>query len=296
MTAELTQLLEEAATVSQDLAEDASKAVETIKTVLSHASDLADRLQEEGGEARQQFRALSAKLGEAETKLAGSAESARSALDGVESQAGSLRGEISGVLERIREALQEVGVKSQEVAGKVDLGLQEAQTEVNERLDQLRGVSEGMNEQATHAGEGITALRSAVADARADLEEKREAWGAALDHLQGAVAEESDRWVQGLRQLLMTQTRALIEVSNQMLTAHNEAMTALKSGLTEGVSGELSAAVEELSQKLTSLGETAAPRVDHLDARSLELLGRLRQAMPRISEIQEVLETTQDLG
>jgi hypothetical protein len=102
--------------------------------------------------------------------------------------------------------------------------------------------------------------------------------------------------VRAIQELLVDQTKAMIEMANGMIERHNQSMEHLKQKFTEEAANQVAASIEPLQEKLESLVELADNKKGELSARSEEALQRVRAALPVLEELKTAFESTSRLG
>jgi chromosome segregation ATPase len=294
--AELNELFEEAAGRAQDLSQDASEAIQSIQKVVSAARDLSETLDAQTQRAAAALRAVADKLDEAEGHLESEVGDAGNELDALATRAAAVREEVAGVLEQVKEALEKLDQKRQESQDQVDASLQAAASDVADLGEEVQESGKGLGEHLDVATEKVAELRTAVTQARTELQAKQAQWTTALNELALTARSETEFVGKGVVELLNRQSTALLDLGNHVIDTHNDVMDALTLKYTKDATERLAKPLEALTTKLEALGELSGNAKEALGDEADALLGKVAAALPLIEQVKGVLGQTSRLG
>lgn len=296
MAAEINELFEEGITRCGELADAVDAAMNVIDETADQARELADRVGQEGTEARQHLRDLAARLEKAHDTIEDARRDAEGTLEGLAGKAVDLKTGVHELLERVRKGAAQLEEQRSRLDDSLDVQVATVQGDFGELARKTQELEAEANRRLEQAGEAITAFRSSIDAARAELAQKREGWGTALDRLEASAQEQASDWVGGLQALLGRQANAMVNAANVMVARHNDTMDVIKEEFARQAPQELASALEPLQASLRSLAEEAAAREQALSGRAQELQAAMSGQVPVLADLRAVLETTGELG
>lgn len=294
--AELNELFEQAITHCGELTDAADEAMEAIDATSERAREVAERVQEEGKEARDHLRELVSRLEKAEGAIEGARGEAQGALERMAGKANDLKTEVETLLDRVKKAAAQLEEQKARIDDSLDAQMATTQADFNELAQKTQELEAVANERLDRAAEAITAFRSAIDAARAELAQKKDAWATALDHLETRAQEQTSAWVAGLQTLLQRQAAAMVNAANVMVDRHNDTMELIKEEFAEQAPRQLATDLEPLQASVRRLGEDAAARQGALSTRMEELHAQIDTEAPALTDLRRVFEATAELG
>jgi DNA repair exonuclease SbcCD ATPase subunit len=288
--AELNELLEQAAAESGELTEDAGEASEAIKAVVGRADDLLEEVTSKGETARRHLQSLKDKLSELAAAVTSARGRADSSLETLGTRAVAVKAEVVKLLASVKAGLDELEAEKTRLQNDADTQTQAAQGEFVALSDHVGDLGDSLDQQLVTAHNTITAFRSGVETARMEFMAKKAEWDKAMVELEAQATEQSLNWADGLQELLSGQAKALVESTNHIVEAHNTAMDELKEKFAVEAKGAVAGSLQALRDELVKLGQNASDKQDDLTAKSDQILGKVREAIPVIEQITSVLE------
>lgn len=196
----------------------------------------------------------------------------------------------------MHEGLRELQQHEEQLQQDVDERMQAAGTDYTELAERIQQVKEGLDSDLQEAGQAIADFQTGVGTARGELQQKRQDWAQAVDDLETEATEQTEAWVTGIQDLLVDQTKAMIDAANRMIERHNESMEHLKATFAEEAAEEVATSIEPLQGKLEALVELADTKKGELSAQSDEALQRVRAALPVLEQLKAAFASTSQLG
>jgi chromosome segregation ATPase len=196
----------------------------------------------------------------------------------------------------VKEALEKLDQKRQESQDQVDASLQAAASDVADLGEEVQESGKGLGEHLDVATEKVAELRTAVTQARTELQAKQAQWTTALNELALTARSETEFVGKGVVELLNRQSTALLDLGNHVIDTHNDVMDALTLKYTKDATERLAKPLEALTTKLEALGELSGNAKEALGTEADGLLGKVAAALPLIEQVKAVLGLTGRLG
>jgi SMC interacting uncharacterized protein involved in chromosome segregation len=292
---DLNELLEQAAAEAGELSEEAENTSEVVGALTGRAGDLVEQVTSKGEEVRQHLRALKEKLARAESGVTAARDRADSSLESLGTRAAAVREEVGQFMEKVKKGLEELEAKKTQLQDQVDTQAQATEGTFTELSDHVGDLADSIDHELVTAHNTIAAFRSAVETARVEFTAKKAEWDQAMETLEEQATEQSLTWVDGIQGLLADQATAVVEMTNRLVEVHNAAMDELKEKFAQEAKDAVANSLHSLSEELTNLGQNAADEQDELAAKSDQILGKVREALPIIEQITDALRAADRL-
>jgi hypothetical protein len=252
-TAQLNQLLEEAANRAAALAEQAQEAVGVVDELAGKADALAEALIDEAADAHRGFAELQAKLEAADDILQDRAQRARGSLQALQARTEPARRRIEALLASVRDRLADLREKEDELSSQLDRRSETTQLELAQLAEQARKVQAAAEAQREEASGEVERLQAVAVEVREEIRKDTVELLHAMDSLQESVGEQVQHFVEGMGHTLTAHTTALFDLEHRLKDAHNGAVVALRKKFAEEVVSRLPAAAASLKESLESL-------------------------------------------
>jgi ABC-type transporter Mla subunit MlaD len=291
----MNELLEEAVAQCTALSQQTADAAEAMGSLIDRADHLGERLTSEADQAHRLCQELTSRLTEAEQALEGASGNAASHLAELGTRAAEVRERVGHLLGEVHRDLEDLEGHRTHLLGDLDQQADAAGSEFEElghRIEELEAATDQHLQTATQA---IHGFQEAVANARHEIDQRKEHFQHALQDLETAVREQVHTLTDAIHAVLADQGTHLIEMANRMLTEHNQTVVVLRRKFAEEAKEHIAAAAAPLSSAIESLGELAANRETSLREKSQEVLDKVRQAVQIMDEIRPALESANRL-
>jgi hypothetical protein len=289
--AELNELLEQAAGEAASLSEEADGAAESVDTLVAKGNALKEQVTTKAEEARGLLKTLKEALDQAEEGVTAARGRSDTSLADLGTRAGELRAQVTTLLDQVKRSLDELDSQKTRLQDDADSQAQAVEGALSELSTHANEVAEAIDEQLTNAFSTIVAFRSAVETARMELAGRKAAWDQAASELEAQATEQVGVWMDGIQQLLADQATAMVEMTNDVVETHNTAMEELKERFAVQAREAVSSSLDALATELGNLAQNASEEQGTLTAKSDEILGTVRAAVPVIEHLAGALDT-----
>lgn len=293
--ADLNELLEEAATRSNELADEADAAMTAIDDMVSQASDMSSQLETAAQHATSLLRDITALLTKTEADVEQGRSAVASGMQHLAAEAGTLKTHVEQLLASVKNGVAELAQHDAQSAAALDQVAQSFDGEVKELGQTQQELADAVEQDLQDASEAIAAFRTAVDEARAEYVHKQDEWRAAVDALEVGAQEQARFFTEGLDRLLAGHARALLDAANHLIERHNETMDHVGTRLGEESPRALEEALGPLTGVLETVVEQATNSKDQISARAAELLQEVRAALPQLEALQAAFQATEAL-
>jgi DNA repair exonuclease SbcCD ATPase subunit len=295
-TAQLNQLLQEAAHRAGALAEQAQEAIGVVDELAVRADALAETLADESADAHREFAELLAKLEAADDDLDERAQRARDSLQSLPARTESARGRIEALLSSVRDQLADLKSKEDDLSAQLDRRSEATQVNLAQLAEQARTIQAAADAQLEPASGEVERLQAVVVEVRGEIRKGTDGLLLAMDALQESAGEQVQRFVEGMGHTLTAHTTALFDLEHRLKDAHNDAVVALRKNFAEEVVSRLPAAAASLKESLESLATFCGEEEGTLVEECTRLLDRFELAMQSAQRSQERLQAADRLA
>jgi DNA repair exonuclease SbcCD ATPase subunit len=284
MTVLLNELLEEAITRANELADEAVEAGQEAAAVLQRAQGLRDETERQAEEAHERFRALQEQLEDALREREEIGTETTTALEAARRRAGTVEKDVAELLEASRRSLAALEQQRQHLREAFAERIRETQGKASRLTRELQDVEQAAAAGLSAASEALGRLGQQVHETHQALVHARDEWGVSTRELAKAVQVEVQQLQAKRTRVMGDHAARLDDLKQRLASEHNKAVGTLLEALGDDAADELATRFKPLFDAGEKLEEDWDAATDSLGEGYRELGTRLRDVAGTATE------------
>lgn len=273
--AELNELLEQAVSEAEGLAQEAAHAQETVERLVQLAVSMEAAVETGAGEARARLEQLSLRLSEAEAELAQESAGARAGLQQVEHASLELRERVLGFLGEARADLAALRSERDELKAEFEERGAQAAAGIARSAGRVRDLEAAAEARLTGARQEIAGFARLVDDAREAMTQRREALVAQIRAIEDGARARLDYLAQTYDLMAQQVQEQVADLSATLASLTSQASTGVERRLGQDAVDALAAAAEPFMEAIAALDDLSRRTRRASDERFDEIGGRV---------------------
>jgi hypothetical protein len=273
--AELNELLEQAVSEAEGLAQEAAHAQETVERLVQLAVSMEAAVETGAGEARARLEQLSLRLSEAEAELAQESAGARAGLQQVEHASLELRERVLGFLGEARADLAALRSERDELKAEFEERGAQAAAGIARSAGRVRDLEAAAEARLTGARQEIAGFARLVDDAREAMTQRREALVAQIRAIEDGARARLDYLAQTYDLMAQQVQEQVADLSATLASLTSQASTGVARRLGQDAVDALAAAAEPFMEAIAALDDLSRRTRRASDERFDEIGGRV---------------------
>jgi len=273
--AELNELLEQAVSEAEGLAQEAAHAQETVERLIQLATSMEAAVETGAGEARARLEQLSLRLSEAEAELAQESAGARAGLQQVEHASLELRERVLGFLGEARSDLATLRAERDELKAEFEERGEQASSGIARSAGRVRDLEAAAEGRLHGARQEIAAFTRLVDDAREAMLQRREALVAQIHAVEEGARARLDYLMQTYDLMAQQVQEQVADLSALLASLAEQVSAGVVRRLGQDAVDALQAAAEPFTEAIAALDLLARRTRSAADERFDEIGGRV---------------------
>jgi hypothetical protein len=287
--AELNELLEQAVSEAEGLAQEAAHAQETVERLLQLAASMEAAVETGAGETRARLEQLSLRLSEAEAELAQESAGARAGLQQVEHASLDLRERVLGFLGEARTDLATLRSERDELRAEFEERGEHASSGIARSAGRVRDLEAAAEARLDGARQEIATFTRLVDDAREAMTQRREALVAQIRAIEEGARTRLDYLMQTYDLLAQQVQEQVADLSATLASLSEQVSAGITRRLGQDAVDALQTATEPLTDAIAALDELARRTRRASDERFDEIGGRVEDVTSTLERLRTTL-------